>query len=84
MVAVRSVSSHGQGLLTKHYSVILSLKNATQPFVVNGDALVLVERLDDEFTKILQNTDAHSTDYVHKLVECVWVWGGGEDGWVYS
>ena len=48
--------------------VVLSLKNATQPFVVHGDALVLIERLDDEFTKILQNTDAHSTDYVHKLV----------------
>ena len=52
--------------------VVLSLKNATQPFVVHGDALVLIERLDDEFTKILQNTDAHSTDYVHKLVHhCV-------------
>lgn len=44
-----------------------NISNATQPFVVHGDALVLIERLDDEFTKILQNTDAHSTDYVHKL-----------------
>eukprot|EP00731_Ephydatia_muelleri_P022471 Em0015g54a len=44
-----------------------NISNVTQPFVVHGDALVLIERLDDEFTKILQNTDAHSTDYVHKL-----------------
>lgn len=44
-----------------------NLNNASQPYVVHGDALVLIERLDDEFTKILQNTDAHSTDYVHKL-----------------
>ena len=31
-----------------------------------GNVLTMVERADDEFTKILQSTDAHSTDYVTK------------------
>ena len=29
-----------------------------------GNILTMAERLDDEFTKLLQHTDAHSTDYV--------------------
>lgn len=36
--------------------------------MVHGDVLSLVERLDDEYTKILQATDAHSTDFVTKSV----------------
>lgn len=38
------------------------------PYRVHGCVLTLVERMDDEFTKILQNTDAHATEYVDKLV----------------
>ena len=40
-----------------------------------GNVLTMVERADDEFIKILQSTDAHSTDYVTKyniyLLFCV-------------
>ena len=40
-----------------------------------GNVLTMVERADDEFIKILQSTDAHSTDYVTKyniyLLLCV-------------
>ena len=31
-----------------------------------GNIVTMAERVDDEFTKLLQNTDAHSTDYVTK------------------
>lgn len=30
--------------------------------------LTVIERMDDEFTKMLQNCDAHSTEYVHRYV----------------
>ena len=33
---------------------------------IQGNVLTMLERADDEFTKILQSTDAHSTDYVNK------------------
>ena len=33
-----------------------------------GNVLTMAERVDDEFTKLLQHTDAHSTDYVTKYV----------------
>lgn len=36
------------------------------PYRIKGCVLSMVERLDDEFTKILQNADCHSTDYVEK------------------
>ena len=38
------------------------------PVKMTGNVLTMVERADDEFTKILQSTDAHSTDYVTKYV----------------
>ena len=31
-----------------------------------GNVLTMMERLDDEYTKLLQHTDAHSTNYVTK------------------
>ncbi|XP_071502377.1 eukaryotic translation initiation factor 3 subunit C-like [Diadema antillarum] len=37
------------------------------PFRVRGCILTVAERLDEEFTKILQGTDAHSTEYVDRL-----------------
>ncbi|XP_060068730.1 eukaryotic translation initiation factor 3 subunit C-like isoform X2 [Ylistrum balloti] len=37
------------------------------PYRVRGCILTLVERLDEEFTKMLQACDAHSTEYVDRL-----------------
>uniref|UniRef100_A0A8C5BN85 Eukaryotic translation initiation factor 3 subunit C n=1 Tax=Gadus morhua TaxID=8049 RepID=A0A8C5BN85_GADMO len=37
------------------------------PFRVRGCILTLVERMDEEFTKIMQNTDPHSQEYVDNL-----------------
>uniref|UniRef100_A0A2I3FYX7 Eukaryotic translation initiation factor 3 subunit C n=1 Tax=Nomascus leucogenys TaxID=61853 RepID=A0A2I3FYX7_NOMLE len=37
-----------------------NLHNADQPLRVRGCILTLVERMDEEFTKIMQNTDPHS------------------------
>uniref|UniRef100_A0A673WYR0 Eukaryotic translation initiation factor 3 subunit C n=1 Tax=Salmo trutta TaxID=8032 RepID=A0A673WYR0_SALTR len=39
----------------------------SQPFRVRGCILTLVERMDEEFTKIMQNTDPHSQEYVDNL-----------------
>lgn len=38
----------------------------TGPFFVRGCALTAVERLDDEFTKLLKECDPHSNDYVER------------------
>ena len=37
------------------------------PFRVRGCILTVVERLDEEFIKMLQGCDAHSTEYVERL-----------------
>jgi translation initiation factor 3 subunit C len=37
------------------------------PYRVTGCPLTLIERIDDEFTKILQSVDAHSPDYIQRL-----------------
>ncbi|XP_073671994.1 eukaryotic translation initiation factor 3 subunit C isoform X1 [Paramisgurnus dabryanus] len=39
----------------------------SEPFRVRGCILTLVERMDEEFTKIMQNTDPHSQEYVDNL-----------------
>lgn len=66
-------------LLNDNPQMILSLNveednenvsNADQPYKVHGSALMNVHLLDSEFTKILQNADYYSTDYVDKLVHC--------------
>uniref|UniRef100_A0A4W4GTU0 Eukaryotic translation initiation factor 3 subunit C n=1 Tax=Electrophorus electricus TaxID=8005 RepID=A0A4W4GTU0_ELEEL len=44
-----------------------SLGISDQPFRVRGCILTLVERMDEEFTKIMQNTDPHSQEYVDNL-----------------
>nr|XP_021139073.1 eukaryotic translation initiation factor 3 subunit C-like [Columba livia] len=41
--------------------------SAPQPYRVRGCILTLVERMDEEFTKIMQNTDPHSQEYVERL-----------------
>ncbi|XP_062510003.1 eukaryotic translation initiation factor 3 subunit C-like isoform X2 [Corticium candelabrum] len=40
-----------------------------EPLLVKASYVVLLERLDDEFVRILQNTDAHSTDYIDRLTD---------------
>lgn len=37
------------------------------PFKVKGCILTVVEKMDEEFTKILQNADAHSPEYIERL-----------------
>lgn len=37
------------------------------PYKINGSAILLLKRLDDELTKIFQNTDNHSAEYVERL-----------------
>ncbi|KAL3215370.1 hypothetical protein MRX96_034086 [Rhipicephalus microplus] len=39
----------------------------TPPYKVKGCILTVVERMDEEFTKILQGCDAHSPEYVERL-----------------
>lgn len=44
-----------------------NLAVSDQPFRVRGCILTLIERMDEEFTKIMQNTDPHSQEYVDNL-----------------
>ncbi|XP_008312829.1 eukaryotic translation initiation factor 3 subunit C [Cynoglossus semilaevis] len=44
-----------------------NLAISDQPFRVRGCVLTLAERMDEEFTKIMQNTDPHSQEYVDNL-----------------
>ena len=37
------------------------------PYRVSGCPLTLIERIDDEFTKVLQSVDAHSPEYILRL-----------------
>ena len=37
------------------------------PYRVTGSPLTIIERVDDEFTKLLQSVDAHSPDYIVRL-----------------
>ncbi|XP_052861775.1 eukaryotic translation initiation factor 3 subunit C [Anopheles cruzii] len=45
----------------------------TAPFKIRGCMLTAVERLDDEFTKILKECDPHSNEYVDRLKDEVTV-----------
>ncbi|KRY93188.1 Eukaryotic translation initiation factor 3 subunit C [Trichinella pseudospiralis] len=44
-----------------------NLTDPTLPYQIHACLVSVFERLDDEFTKILQDADCHSTDYVEKL-----------------
>lgn len=39
----------------------------TAPYQIRGCVLTAVERLDDEFTKLLKECDPHSNEYVERL-----------------
>ena len=43
-------------------------QNLEKPLTVAGSILVIMERADDEFTKLLRNLDPHGTEYVQRLV----------------
>ena len=48
-------------------SYVMYLQDSDRPVAISGSLLGYIERMDDEYTKILQGTDAHSQDYVTKL-----------------
>ena len=50
-----------ESVLDEHEELISS------PFYIRGCSLAAVERLDDEFTKLLKECDPHSNDYVIRL-----------------
>ena len=57
--------------LSLSHSLIRSLtlsfiQSPDKPYKIHGNILVFVERMDEEFTKVLQATDPHSTDFVTK------------------
>ncbi|KAK1902197.1 hypothetical protein KUDE01_005161, partial [Dissostichus eleginoides] len=56
----------GENIAEDSESLIIS-DQASSPFRVRGCILTLVERMDEEFTKIMQNTDPHSQEYVDNL-----------------
>ena len=44
-----------------------NLSDKTQPYRIKGCALTVADRMIEEFVKILQNCDAHGTEYVERL-----------------
>lgn len=49
-------------------NVVEGTENLTGPnYRVHGCALTLIEKMDEEFTKVLQAVDPHSPDYVDRL-----------------
>ncbi|VDM59025.1 unnamed protein product [Angiostrongylus costaricensis] len=54
-------------LSVKFFEEEENLKDETMPYKIQGSLLMTVQRLDSELTKILQNADCHSNDYIEKL-----------------
>ncbi|KAI6178388.1 Eukaryotic translation initiation factor 3 subunit C [Aphelenchoides besseyi] len=44
-----------------------NLSDSSKPYRLHGSVIMQVKRLDDELTKIFQQCDCHSTDYIEKL-----------------
>ncbi|GIY08831.1 eukaryotic translation initiation factor 3 subunit C [Caerostris extrusa] len=51
----------GENILEENEQLI------TPPYKIKGCCLTVVERMDEEFTKMLQGCDAHSPEYVERL-----------------
>ncbi|KAJ2722315.1 Translation initiation factor 3 subunit c [Coemansia sp. Benny D115] len=47
------------------------IKYANEPITVSGSIVGLIDRLDDEFTKSLQNIDPHTPEYVERMRDAV-------------
>ena len=45
-----------------------NVQNLEEPLRVRGCVMSMVERMDEEFTKMLQGCDCHSTEYVERYV----------------
>ena len=45
---------------------MLDEKDRDQTYRVGGSLVTLIENLDNEYTKILQQADCHSNDYIEK------------------
>jgi len=39
----------------------------TAPYKIHGDAMTIIERMDDEFVKLVKAADAHSNEYITRL-----------------
>ena len=39
----------------------------TAPIKIHGDAMTLIERMDDEFVKLVKAADAYSNEYITRL-----------------
>ncbi|CAG0891577.1 unnamed protein product [Cyprideis torosa] len=48
-------------------SEVVERTDPSKPYKIRGCILTCVERMDDEFTRILKECDAHSTEYVSRL-----------------
>lgn len=44
-----------------------NVEDSSKPYTLQEDPVTLLERVDSEFTKILQNSDGHSPEYIAKL-----------------
>lgn len=44
-----------------------NIEDSSKPYTLQEDPVTLLERVDSEFTKILQNSDGHSPEYIEKL-----------------
>lgn len=55
------------GVHTDSVGILYCFCIVLQPFRVRGCILTLVERMDEEFTKIMQNTDPHSQGELNTL-----------------
>lgn len=42
----------------------------SSPYVLRGDVISFIERLDEEYTKSLRKIDPHTPDYVHRYGNC--------------
>lgn len=67
MVDLVTILLHAKNITLSETVLEEAEEYETAPFFVRGCVLTAVERLDDEFTKFLKESDPHSNDYVDRL-----------------
>lgn len=67
MVDLVTILLHAKNITLSESVLEENEEYETAPFFVRGCVLTAVERLDDEFTKFLKESDPHSNDYVDRL-----------------